>query len=55
MPARFWVWMTTEVASTKACSVCEAISQSMGEYDPTVVVRISGSEGNVVLSMQPTR
>jgi hypothetical protein len=27
----------------------------MGEYDPTVVVRISGSEGNCAFSMKPTR
>jgi hypothetical protein len=47
--------MTAEVASTRACSVFEAINQSMGEYDPTVVVRISGSEGAVESSKQPTR
>jgi hypothetical protein len=35
--------------------VFEAGNHSIGEYDPTVVVRISGSVGMVAPSMQRTR
>src|SRR5580692_6535733 len=42
MPACSWVCSTTRVASTKACSDGNAVSQSGTGYEPTTVVSIRG-------------
>src|SRR5260221_6052035 len=43
MPACSWVWITTRVASIKACSDGKANSQSGAGYEPTTVVLMRGA------------
>src|ERR1041384_2825150 len=44
MPAWRWRPNTTRVASSSACSLGSAASQSGTGYEPTVVVRMRGAE-----------
>src|SRR5438552_565196 len=43
MPACSCVWITTRVASIKACSDGRAVSQSGNGYEPTTVVLMRGA------------
>ena len=43
MPACSWVWMTTRVASIRACSEGRATSHSGIGYEPTTVVWMRGA------------
>src|SRR5882672_2248660 len=49
MPACRWRPNTTRVASSNACSLGSAASQSGTGYEPTVVVRIRGALRGIIM------